>query len=226
MTYVMADIHGYYDKYLDFLESVDFGNVDTLYIIGDIIDRGPDGIKMLKDVMKRENIIALMGNHERMMLPIFDELYYNSSEAENIINEELAISNIGQEQTLKDFASLSQNEKSEIMSFIKQMPIYIELSIAGQNYILVHAGLPDFEELPLEYYDEDRLIFGPHDFYIKHYKNAKIIVGHLPTRFIKGAFAIPDEIFHSKDTIAIDCGLGFGGKLGVICLETGEEMYF
>lgn len=46
-------------------------------------------------------------------------------------------------------------------------------------------------------------------------------IGQLPTRFINGA--IPDRIFHTKDTIAIDCGCGFGGVLG---LDDMEEMYF
>ena len=90
---------------------------------------------------------------------------------------------------------------------------------------MVHAGLPDFSEMPIEYYDEKELLFGPHDFYTNHYGDgSKIIVGHVPTKFIDGA--TPHEIFHINDTIAIDCGCGFGGQLGVICLNTMEEMYF
>lgn len=224
MTYVMADIHGYYSKFLDFIDYVNFSENDTLYIIGDVINRGPDGIKILQDIMIRKNVIALMGNHERMILPIFEEIYYNPFDAKDIIKEEMVISQIGQQDTLNDFATLSQNEKTEIISFINKMPFYLEIAVEGQDYILVHGGLPDFEELPLEYYDEDQLLVGPHDFEINHYDNTIIIVGHLSTRFITGA--IPDEIFHKNDTIAIDCGLGFGGQLGVICLETGEELYF
>lgn len=50
-------------------------------------------------------------------------------------------------------------------------------------------------------------------------------MGHLPTRFINGAEL--DRIFKSKGSIAIDCGLGFGWQLGVLCLETvEEELYF
>ena len=224
MTYVMADIHGFYDKYIEFINCVNFNNNDTLYIIGDIIDRGSDGIKLLQDVMKRKNVIALMGNHELMMLPIFEEIYYNPSQSQSIIEEELCISQIGQEETLNDFSSLSKTEQTAIMSYINQLPYYAKLTVNKHNYILVHGGLPDFEELPLEYYSENDLLFGPHDYEINHYKDTKVIVGHLPTRFITGA--IPDKIFYKNDTIAIDCGLGFGGKLGVLCLETGEELYF
>lgn len=49
-------------------------------------------------------------------------------------------------------------------------------------------------------------------------------IGQLPTRFIDGA--IPNRIFHRKDTVAIDCGCGFGGRLGVLRLDDMEEMYF
>ena len=49
-------------------------------------------------------------------------------------------------------------------------------------------------------------------------------IGQLPTRFID--VAIPNRIFHIKDTVAIDCGCGFGGRLGVLRLDDMEEMYF
>ena len=45
MTYVMSDLHGCYDKYAQMLEKIGFGDGDTLYILGDVIDRGPDGIE-------------------------------------------------------------------------------------------------------------------------------------------------------------------------------------
>lgn len=41
MHYVVSDIHGYYDRYLKLLEVINFTDDDTLYILGDIVDRGP-----------------------------------------------------------------------------------------------------------------------------------------------------------------------------------------
>ena len=64
MIYAMSDLHGCYDKYIKMLEKINFGDDDTLYILGDIVDRGPDGIKILQDVMKRKNVVALRGNHD------------------------------------------------------------------------------------------------------------------------------------------------------------------
>ena len=38
-TYVMSDIHGMYDLFLDILGQIDLKDDDTLYILGDILDR-------------------------------------------------------------------------------------------------------------------------------------------------------------------------------------------
>ena len=41
MTYVMSDIHGEYEKYLKMLDLIGFRDEDELYVLGDVIDRGP-----------------------------------------------------------------------------------------------------------------------------------------------------------------------------------------
>lgn len=68
MTYVISDIHGRYDKYSAMLERIKFGEDDTLYALGDLIDRCDDGLKIMLDMMRRPNVHILMGNHEAMML--------------------------------------------------------------------------------------------------------------------------------------------------------------
>ena len=46
-TYVISDIHGQYKAYKKMLREIDFKPEDTLYVLGDAIDRGPNGIKVL-----------------------------------------------------------------------------------------------------------------------------------------------------------------------------------
>ena len=46
------------------LEKIRFKSTDILYVLGDIIDRGPDGVEILRDMMGRPNVIPLLGNHE------------------------------------------------------------------------------------------------------------------------------------------------------------------
>ena len=40
MIYVMSDIHGMYEKYEKMLKQIDLSEKDTLYVLGDIVDRG------------------------------------------------------------------------------------------------------------------------------------------------------------------------------------------
>ena len=60
----MSDIHGCFDKYKEMLELIELVPRDTLYILGDVIDRGPDGIKILQDMNTRPNVFPLLDNHE------------------------------------------------------------------------------------------------------------------------------------------------------------------
>ena len=47
-TYCISDIHGYYDKFIALINLIEFDPAaDRLYILGDIIDRGPQSAEML-----------------------------------------------------------------------------------------------------------------------------------------------------------------------------------
>ena len=64
MIYVCSDIHGHYDKYLAMLKAIGLRSSDTLWVLGDVIDRGPEGCRVLLDMMGRPNVIPILGNHE------------------------------------------------------------------------------------------------------------------------------------------------------------------
>ena len=53
MVYAVSDIHGCYDKYIDLLNEINFSPDDTLYVLGDVIDRRPDGFKIMLDMAQR-----------------------------------------------------------------------------------------------------------------------------------------------------------------------------
>lgn len=75
MIYVMSDIHGCYELYRKMLEKISFSKEDTLYILGDVVDRGTDGMKVLLDIAERENVILLRGNHDQQALVLLTALY-------------------------------------------------------------------------------------------------------------------------------------------------------
>ncbi len=71
-VYVVSDLHGQYMMFRKLLEKVAFSDGDMLYMLGDAIDRGPDGIKILQYVKNAPNMEFLLGNHELMMLNAVD----------------------------------------------------------------------------------------------------------------------------------------------------------
>ena len=68
MIYIMSDIHGLYSRYTAMLKKIDLQDEDKLYVLGDVIDRGPQSFEILEDIMNRKNTEMFLGNHEHMML--------------------------------------------------------------------------------------------------------------------------------------------------------------
>lgn len=54
-----------------------------MYVLGDVIDRYPDGIKLLRKLMGMPNVKMILGNHEYMMLNAVDKDGLAKSEYEH-----------------------------------------------------------------------------------------------------------------------------------------------
>ena len=83
MTYVMSDIHGCYDKYQSMLAAIHFAADDTLYVLGDVLDRGPDGFRILLDLAVRPNVTGLLGNHELLAAAVLPSLLRTMRQGED-----------------------------------------------------------------------------------------------------------------------------------------------
>ena len=57
MIYVMSDIHGQAGAFYKMLKKICFSDNDQMYVLGDVIDRGPDGIEIIKYVMSKHYAI-------------------------------------------------------------------------------------------------------------------------------------------------------------------------
>ena len=55
MHYVMGDIHGNMRRFLSVLKQIDLQPEDRLYVLGDVVDRHPDGIRILQKLMAMPN---------------------------------------------------------------------------------------------------------------------------------------------------------------------------
>ena len=54
MTYFVSDIHGEYELFCSLLEKINFSDDDTLYICGDILEKGNSSLKVLELISKKE----------------------------------------------------------------------------------------------------------------------------------------------------------------------------
>ena len=70
----MSDIHGQYEAFLDILNKIKLSDNDSLYILGDIIDRGPKSLEIYNYIKDKHNIFLIKGNHEKMMLDYYKEI--------------------------------------------------------------------------------------------------------------------------------------------------------
>lgn len=82
----VGDIHGEYGKLLDALCKVKFDETrDTLWAVGDIVDRGPDSLKCLS-LIKEPWFNTVKGNHEQMMIDATITAFGNASEKYSATN--------------------------------------------------------------------------------------------------------------------------------------------
>ena len=207
MIYVMSDLHGCYDKYVQMLEKIGFGDGDTLYILGDVIDRGPDGIRILLDMMDRKNVIPIIGNHESLALSSLKLLRNGASE----------------EELRKKRAYWPKVTQTALIDYIEGFSVYEEITVDGRRFHLSHT-LPDYRpELDIHDVTLREFLWGDPDYTVRYGDNARFITGHTPTHLIDPAFF--GKIWQGNGHIAIDCSAAWGGRLGCLCLDTMEEFY-
>lgn len=243
MIYAMADVHGQYDKYIAMLEKINFSDNDILFVLGDVIDRGSQGMAILKDMMMRTNVYPILGNHEYMAITAIPWLMQEITE-ETIekIDPEMMQGliewmNVGGSSSIIEFRRLSRDDQEAILEYLTEFELYETVEVGGKEYVLVHAGLTNFdEERSLSSYDSSEVLFQRPDYEIKYFKDKYLVTGHTPTRVAYAAERgvlleelssdeYQDLIFKKNNHIAIDCGSSFGGNLGCICLDTLEEYY-
>ena len=231
MIYTISDIHGRYDKYRKLLKKIHLGPDDTLYVLGDVIDRGADGFKILLDMARRPNVVNLMGNHEAMALNalprILNAIQENGEAAltdEDAEAVELWFYN-GGELSLADFLWLNDEQEQTVWEYMRNMPLYKEVEVGGRQFVLVHGGLSAFSpSRPLADYEPNEILWCRPDEDTTYYSDKYVVFGHTPVQLM-GARATA-KIYRKDNLIDIDCGCVFpDGRLGCLCLDTMEEIY-
>lgn len=213
-VFVVGDIHGCF-KTLEnlLLNKIQIKKEDTLYFLGDYIDRGPSSKEVIDFLiyLKTEgfNINCVIGNHEKLLLDsINDDEKFNIW----IIN--------GASATLKSFQIAKASELSENhLSFFRNLKYYY----IHNGFVIVHGGLNFDIENPFE--DTESMVWMRNDFVIPSViGNKKLIVGHTPSPIETIRYSL------TTDKIMLDGGCVYKGKynrLGnLVALEINSMQLF
>lgn len=235
-TYVVGDIHGYYEAWMSLKAKIEKQDPDARFIlVGDIVDRGPNSLKMIRWAM--ENIKQngryqmVLGNHEDMKIEWWIR-YQNRKR----VNPKLTLADY--EEEVYDFdkliqkEGLTETEVDEIIAFFYSLPLVIEVDIPMKDkplhYIVAHGELKEEFLTENGHFNQELLvddIFEKEDSnkkrcretllwgrnFFGNYWNADTVFvhGHTPTNvrdLVVRGAAAGIIDFRAKD-INVDCGI-------------------
>lgn len=222
MLYCISDIHGEYELFIKLLKKINFSFNDEMIILGDIIDKGENSLKLAKLIFNLPNVKVIMGNHEYEFYKFYQSLKQN---------KELTIKNLQSyfpyEEKLLDLQMINK---------IINLPFFIE----SQNIIYTHSGvlldnkdnIVDLDKTEIEYFIYNRE-FKNED--VIPNSNKCVIYGHTPTFYLNKNNTYNIIKYKRKNSLGnsindyykihIDTGASITNVLGCICIDTLEEFY-
>src|SRR5512133_1769215 len=195
-SFVIGDIHGCaatLRRLVD--ETLRPQPGDGLYLLGDLIDRGPDSKGVLDFIFElRErglSVSSVRGNHEEMFLQASDDLYYLNLWAAN-----------GGLATLESFQADGPGDiPRRYRDFLTSLPFYIMLD----DFVIVHAGLNFDTASPFS--DTGAMLWTRSPFVDRQrIGGRRLICGHTPVSRTQ----LEASLESSK--IMLDNGCVFGGR--------------
>lgn len=156
MDYAISDIHGCAKTLSALLNKLVLTSDDTVYFLGDYVDRGPDSKGVLDIVMKLPNAFCLRGNHDDMMVrPEYHDLWMMN----------------GGRNTLAEFGG---KVPKKYLDFVSRLPLIVELP----DFYLCHAGIG---KVPMASSEDELLWDGGCTVTLKQTGGRRLVCGHMPT---------------------------------------------
>ena len=175
-TYAFTDIHGQYNLWEQIRDYC--AEDDTIYFLGDAIDRGPDSIKIMIELLEDPRIIYLCGNHEDLMRELFPEFL------DGDFRDLQYYLDMGGKETWEEFQKLPKEKQIELFYAIDRMPIeecYRRKD--GIDIVMTHSGACDFTHKWIT----DHLSLWDRSHLDKQWRREKdnvvIIHGHSPVQY-------------------------------------------
>lgn len=238
-AFAVADLHGRYDLYLKIKEYLQPD--DLLFCLGDCIDRGPDGMKIVKDLMARPHTTYICGNHESMAARAIPELPDDRYWVKGQSYVDIWFRNGGE----VTYESIENESKETILSYAEyfdNLPLRVTyIREDGGRVIMTHAGYtPNFAPNLLW----DRESFN--DPWPDNFDDTYIIHGHTPVHYLEHYFGYDNKKIYIHRNMSdicehwdprviwyanhhkcdIDMGSVFSNQAVLLNLDTWEEIYF
>lgn len=120
-TYVIGDVQGCYDELEALLSVINYhDDRDDLWFTGDLVNRGPNSLQVLRLIRSLPNVICVLGNHDLSLLAL---AYANHPLRHHTLDE-----------------ILSAPDREELLQWLRNLPLIY--THPKKNYTLVHAGIP------------------------------------------------------------------------------------
>jgi len=172
-TFAIGDIHGCFRAFDAVVAAADLAEGDTLVLLGDYVDRGPDTPRVLDRIIRESgnrNLVSLRGNHEVMML-------------ESRENHEMfdGWQLCGGRETLESYGWSGDGDWSQLISeehwaFLEQTRAWLETD----DYIFVHANVCPY--MGMEEHSDMQLYWDKcHDLKL-HRSGRRAVIGHTRQR--------------------------------------------
>ncbi len=229
MIYVVSDLHGNYDGFLKMLDEIDFKDSDTLYVLGDVVDRGPKPLELLADMACRPNVIPILGNHDYVAFTVLSQIrdIQDDEDAGDYLDAAgLRLYTWWMENegriTFEAFLASDEDTREDILDYLEEFSLYEEAEAGGYSFVLVHAGIKNFKpEKNLDKYNLNDLIFEKPDYGKVYFEDRILVTGHTPTAWIEGC--APNKVYRNKNHLAVD--LSFEHIIAAVRLDDGKEFY-
>ena len=122
--YFIGDIQGCDDAFTRLLQQIDFSaSRDTLYLLGDLVNRGPDSASVLRRTMEYgDSVRALLGNHDLHLLAAAHGARHAS-----------------RRDTLSSV--LEAPDREAMLEWVRHQPLARSFALNGERMLMIHAGV-------------------------------------------------------------------------------------
>lgn len=120
-----------------------FGADIDVYSVGDLIDRGPDS-KGVLDVCVEWGVKGILGNHDLWLCDVLSGRRMTDFPYTKIMGGIATLRSYGLERGDPDNVgpAIRRTVPKEHKEWLIELPPYRFIEVAGQNYCLVHTGIP------------------------------------------------------------------------------------